>query len=260
MRARIRTRILVTSGLVGLLFSLLAPRLIAQSAPVTAGEMPATGGPEAYGTSDYTITTVPGVAFAAGGSGTVYNTSGSLGRAVSAAGGQFFANANIPAGAVIDYIGFNNLNDSTVGVMNARLWSRDQFGNVAQLLTVGNTAHNTWQTDISSAAAGVFWPGDPGGAGRTLILGVEVAPSGGTQFFGSVQVWWKRSVSPAPVAASFNDVPTNHPFFQFIEALKSSGITGGCNAAPPLFCPDSPVTRGQMAVFLAKALGLHWPG
>jgi hypothetical protein len=200
------------------------------------------------------------VAFVAGGSGVVYNTSGSLARAVSAAGGQFFAMPDIPAGAVIDYIGFNNLNDLTAGVMNARLWSRDQFGNVSLLLTVGNTAHDTWQTDVSSTAVGAVWQGDPGGTGRTLILGVEVVPSGGSQFFGSVEVWWKRSVSPAPGAASFNDVPTNHLFFQFIEALRSSGVTGGCNAAPPLFCPDSPVTRGQMAVFLAKALGLHWPG
>jgi hypothetical protein len=66
-------------------------------------------------------------------------------------------------------------------------------------------------------------------------------------------------VSPAPAAADFNDVPTTHPFFQYIEALKASGITGGCQASPPLYCPDNPVTRGQMAVFLAKALGLHWP-
>jgi hypothetical protein len=63
-------------------------------------------------------------------------------------------------------------------------------------------------------------------------------------------------VSPAPATATFLDVPTNHPFFQFIEALHASGITGGCQSAPPLYCPDNPVTRGQMAVFLAKALGL----
>ena len=63
-------------------------------------------------------------------------------------------------------------------------------------------------------------------------------------------------VSPAPAQATFNDVPTNHPFFQFIEALYASGITAGCQAMPPLYCPDSPLTRGQMAVFLAKALGL----
>jgi S-layer homology domain len=64
------------------------------------------------------------------------------------------------------------------------------------------------------------------------------------------------AVSPAPPVATFNDVPTSHPFFQFIEALHAAGITGGCQASPPLYCPDNSVTRGQMAVFLAKALGL----
>ena len=70
---------------------------------------------------------------------------------------------------------------------------------------------------------------------------------------------WYRQVSPPPAAATFGDVPTSHPFFQFVEALSRSGITAGCNAAPPLYCPDQPLTRGQMAAFLAKGLGLQWP-
>jgi len=74
-----------------------------------------------------------------------------------------------------------------------------------------------------------------------------------------LQVVWTRQVSPPPATATFNDVPTDHRFFQFVEALAESGITGGCNAAPPLFCPDDPLTRGQMAAFLAKGLGLQWP-
>jgi hypothetical protein len=78
------------------------------------------------------------------------------------------------------------------------------------------------------------------------------------QFY-KVRVEWTRQVSPAPAEATFGDVPTDHPFFQFIEALAASGITGGCSAAPPLYCPDAPLTRGQMAVFLAKGLGLQWP-
>ena len=71
-------------------------------------------------------------------------------------------------------------------------------------------------------------------------------------------VGYVLQVSPAPGTASFNDVPTSHPFFQFIEALSQAGVTGGCQANPPLYCPDAPLTRGQMAVFLAKALGLQW--
>ena len=70
--------------------------------------------------------------------------------------------------------------------------------------------------------------------------------------------WWKRSVSPAPGSATFNDVPTGHPFFQYIEALAASGDHGRMRQRKLL--PGQPdLTRGQMAVFLAKALGLHWP-
>ncbi len=42
-----------------------------------------------------------------------------------------------------------------------------------------------------------------------------------------------------------------------IEAIAAEGITLGCN--PPdntIFCPGDSVTRGQMAAFLARALGL----
>jgi S-layer homology domain len=70
--------------------------------------------------------------------------------------------------------------------------------------------------------------------------------------------WYRLQVSPAPATATFpNDVPTSHPLFRFVEALAASGITGGCGAG--VYCPDAPITRGQMAVFLAAALGLHFP-
>ena len=72
-----------------------------------------------------------------------------------------------------------------------------------------------------------------------------------------IRVSFVRQVSPAPAAATFNDVATGHPFFQFVEALAKSGITGGCGSGS--FCPDQTLTRGQMAVFLAKGLGLSWP-
>jgi len=72
------------------------------------------------------------------------------------------------------------------------------------------------------------------------------------------RVRYRLQVSPAPATATFpNDVPTTHPLFRFVEALAASGVTGGC--APGSYCPDSPLTRGQMAVFLATALGLHFP-
>jgi len=82
-------------------------------------------------------------------------------------------------------------------------------------------------------------------------------PMDGSLKFNNVSVSYRLRVSPAPDAATFADVPTGHPFFQFVEALAASGITAGCGNGN--FCPDQPLTRGQMAVFLSKALGLHWP-
>lgn len=87
---------------------------------------------------------------------------------------------------------------------------------------------------------------------------VEVSAAPGTNVrFGAVRVAYQLQVSPAPATATFTDVPASHPFFQFIEALAASHITAGCGNGK--FCPDDPVTRGQVAVFLATALGLSFP-
>ena len=74
--------------------------------------------------------------------------------------------------------------------------------------------------------------------------------------FAAVRLFYRLQVSPAPTVATFTDVPPGHPFFQFVEALVASGITVGCGGG--LYCVNSPITRGEMAVFLSKALGLHF--
>jgi hypothetical protein len=78
----------------------------------------------------------------------------------------------------------------------------------------------------------------------------------GTAAVTAVRVYYTLQVSPAPGTATFGDVPTSHPFFRFVEALVDSGITAGCGGGN--YCPDEAVTRGQMAVFLSKALGLQF--
>jgi hypothetical protein len=52
---------------------------------------------------------------------------------------------------------------------------------------------------------------------------------------------------------SFNDVPSGYWAWNYIEALLNNNITSGCGGGN--YCPESLVTRGQMAVFLLKALG-----
>ena len=89
------------------------------------------------------------------------------------------------------------------------------------------------------------------------LWGAEITDSTAATSFGGVRLFYKLRVSPAPAVATFADVPTTHGLFQFVEALAASGISGGCGGGN--FCPDAPLTRGQMAVFLAAALGLHFP-
>jgi hypothetical protein len=52
----------------------------------------------------------------------------------------------------------------------------------------------------------------------------------------------------------FDDVPPSATYFNYIYLMHTFGITAGCSASPPLYCPDTPVTRAQMAVFIVAAL------
>ncbi len=51
--------------------------------------------------------------------------------------------------------------------------------------------------------------------------------------------------------ANFIDVPQAHAFHAAVETMVRDGITAGCGGGN--YCPDSPITRGQMAVFLLRA-------
>jgi len=60
-------------------------------------------------------------------------------------------------------------------------------------------------------------------------------------------------VPPPATGTVFADVHMGDFAADWIEQLYAEGITGGCiGGTPPSYCPASPVTRGQMAVFLLK--------
>jgi hypothetical protein len=56
--------------------------------------------------------------------------------------------------------------------------------------------------------------------------------------------------NPTPI---FTDVPLTHWANGQIEILYLNGVTGGCSTNPLKYCPDTSVTRAQMAVMLLKA-------
>jgi len=50
--------------------------------------------------------------------------------------------------------------------------------------------------------------------------------------------------------------PGGESFCGYIENIKALGVTEGCSANPPLYCPGNLLTRGQMATFISRALEL----
>ena len=57
------------------------------------------------------------------------------------------------------------------------------------------------------------------------------------------------NLQPGP-SAGFADTSGTHE--SNINAIAAVGITTGCSTGPPRYCPDKPVTRAQMATFLAR--------
>lgn len=112
-----------------------------------------------------------------------------------------------------------------------------------------------------TASSAVPWITISAGAVGTGNGGVSfsIAPNTGTAFrTGTLTiaglpftVTQARAGAPDPV---FQDVLPSHPFYESIGQLHANGITAGCSVTPPLFCPDSTVTRAQMAVLIVTAL------
>ncbi len=66
-----------------------------------------------------------------------------------------------------------------------------------------------------------------------------------------------RSATLAVTLLDFLDVPPSHSFYDFVMTVADDGVSAGCGASD--FCPDSAVTRAQMAVFLLKSkLGANY--
>ncbi|MFL6258151.1 MAG: ELWxxDGT repeat protein [Thermoanaerobaculia bacterium] len=62
---------------------------------------------------------------------------------------------------------------------------------------------------------------------------------------------------PPATGTRFADVPADYWAARFIEQLAADGVTSGCGGGN--YCPDQPITRGEMAVFLATAFHLPLP-
>ncbi len=102
-------------------------------------------------------------------------------------------------------------------------------------------------------------------AGRGIFVGTECGedafcPEEALQRW-VMAVWMVRALEqtpPAPVISSrFADVDAGQWWAPYVERLAELGLTKGRSADPEKFCPDAFVSRGQMATFLVRAMGLR---
>ena len=254
-------RLSIGASLLVLVASSLAAQTV--SRPGIAAQASTTQRPETYGTQDYTITSLSALSFIPFDSNTTFATNiPDYYRYSTVASGQsrFGTGAVIPAGAIIDYVGIGAC-DPNGNAFSVDISEADDAGNSVPFVLINTNP------DSNGPACGTYYNGtalnhqvlyNEKHTIQVEVIQALLSPNDGSARFSGVEIWWRQVVSPAPATATFNDVPTGHPFFQYIEALAASGITAGCGSGN--YCPDHPVTRGQMAVFLSKALGLHWPG
>ncbi|MBV6430003.1 MAG: hypothetical protein IANPNBLG_00106 [Bryobacteraceae bacterium] len=106
-----------------------------------------------------------------------------------------------------------------------------------------------------SASAAPDWITLTSGAGHSGgELRFTIAPNAGGPRIGSVSVAGQtvKVLQKGTAPVSFSDVPSSHPFFDYIQLLNRQLPNAGC--APASFCPDAPATRSQMAVWIIQSL------
>jgi hypothetical protein len=172
-------------------------------------------------------------------------------------GAEFIAPLHLPSGALLTYFAFYYCDSGPDpgGRLHVVVGDHSVDGTSTPLAGLQSTASQPCGSIVEVDVSGLGYTVE--NATHSPVVDVTLNGSDMTNKLSAVVIGFKLQVSSAPEAPTFADVPVAHPFFQFVEALASAGITGGCGGGN--YCPDTAVTRGQMAVFLSKALGLNWP-
>lgn len=213
--------------------------------------------PATYGTSADSIHLIPSAAFRPYTGSDCWISQGDM---LGSCGGttEFIAPLDLPTGALFDGIALEGCDpldtaDMVAGIVQC-VNDSGGYGGCGVNFSTQSSGSGASNCNIWSAS-------DTGGftidnVNLSYYVLVTTNDTTGAEEFRDVRIYSRLQVSPPPATASFVDVPTTSPIFKFVEALKASGITAGCDATH--FCPNASLTRGQMAVFLASALGLQW--
>ena len=221
-------------------------------------------GPNVFGTTAVSYVTIGSAEFSPIRSSTTYSDDGvflGASRRFSTGGlGVFLAGLHLPSGALLTYFEYDYCNTNATLGSEAFLYATDYQGTFTSVLGDLAASGTDGCGHLSMDLTGLGYTVDNYLARVVPVVRTDGGDS--TTSFSGVIIGYQLQVSPAPVTPTFNDVPTGDFAFQYIEALYKSGITGGCGSnppfSPPVYCPDAFVTRRQMGIFIAKALGLQW--
>jgi hypothetical protein len=206
-----------------------------------------------FGTASPIVHTIQSFGFRSVVDTTSYTSAG-LNGALACTGGSCFFGAPVflPAGALVTSIGLHLCDTDPVSNVSASLTRVATPSGGAAFLGALQSGGTPGCVLVTSDLA---TPETIDNQSNSYYFQVSLGGNTMTRVH-SARLFYTLQVSSAPAVATFADVPTGHTFFRFVEALARSGITAGCGGGN--FCPDAPLTRGQMAVFLSLGLGLHF--
>lgn len=218
------------------------------------------GGPQDGFVSKILNANTPDCTSAVTPAGTIFSTGGGAGGVGVGTGCTWFASTgaswiSLSSNPLTDGAGSLNYNVATYDGAEPRTGSLQVAGNVIQILQRGTAVTSPFQ-DVpasdpfadfvriirtnavtSGCATDRFCPNDNTTRGQMAVFVVR-----------SMLLTDDFSFRSTPY---FNDVPSTHPQFKWIQKLRELGITTGCSLIT--YCPDDMVTRGQMATFLVRA-------
>lgn len=240
-----------------------APVAVDSAAQATQARIAASPIPAEFGTTSNSILQIGVAAFHGRSPAATLTYIGTGLSQANITGYNYWAPFNLPEGTIITFLDLYACDTNATNHMTATMTGYSGSGTPLTTdfwgVSSTNSGCNYW---ISSPPTPPFVVNNNVrySLGYDYVINLSFGAADATNQFKGVDIWWKRQVSPGPATATFADVPTGASQFKFVEALYAAGITAGCATGPPLlYCPNTAVTRGQMAVFLSLALGLHWP-
>jgi hypothetical protein len=96
----------------------------------------------------------------------------------------------------------------------------------------------------------IYHNGITGGCGTRLFCPAASSTRAQMAVFLLVAEHGSGYVPPPATGTVFLDVPASYAFAPWIEQLAAESVTSGCGGGN--YCPGTPVTRDQMAVFLLR--------